>query len=96
MYENDTLLSDVNNSGIWKRKMLHGGVFVYKCVAHNSGGTGNSTSVSVIVNGKKSQNDFTVSRASVSRRNLLYSVLVFLFPQPHSLPQKEKKFLWKK
>lgn len=53
LYENATLTSDVSSSGIWKRKMRHGGIFVYKCVANNSGGTGNSTSVAVIVNGKK-------------------------------------------
>ena len=97
MYENDTLLSDVNNSGIWKRKMIHGGVFVYKCVAHNSGGTGNSTSVSVIVNGKKSQNDFTVSSASVSRRNLFFfSVLVCLFPPAPFPPSKKKNNSYEK
>lgn len=33
-------------------------------MANNSGGTGNSTSVAVIINGKKSQNDFTSVRAS--------------------------------
>ena len=97
MYENDTLLSDVKNSGIWKRKMLHGGIFVYKCMAHNSGGTGNSTSVSVIVNGKTSQNDFTVSSASVSRRNLVYSVLVCLFPPaPYPSPKKKEIHMKKK
>ena len=60
IYENDTLMIGVSSSGIWKRKVTQGGIFVYKCVANNSGGTGNSTSVAVIVNGKKSWNDFSI------------------------------------
>ena len=52
LFENDTLVGDVSVSGVWKRRMSHGGVFVYQCVANNSGGTGNSKSVTVIVNGK--------------------------------------------
>ena len=52
LFENDTLVSDVGSSGLWKKKMFNGGVFVYKCLANNVGGTGNSTAVTVIVNGK--------------------------------------------
>lgn len=92
MYENDTLMSDVSSSGIWKRKMPHGGIFVYKCVAKNSGDTGNSTSVAVIVNGKKSQNDFTIVSASLSRSSLAYSVLVCLSaPPPRPIPPITKE-----
>lgn len=71
-------MSDGSSSGIWKIKKPHGGIFVYKCMATNSGGTGNSTSVAVIVNGKKSQNDFTILRASITISNLVYCVFVCL------------------
>ena len=54
LFENDTLVSGGSNSdGIWNRTMSVGGVFVYKCVANNTVGTGQSSSVTVTVNGKQ-------------------------------------------
>ena len=54
LFENDTLVSDgSNNDGMWNRTMYVGGVFIYKCVANNTVGTGESSSVPVIVNGKQ-------------------------------------------
>lgn len=53
LFENDTLVSDFSDSGLWNRGMSSKGVFVYKCVANNSGGTGSSKSVIVNVNGKQ-------------------------------------------
>lgn len=52
LYENDTLVNDVSSSGVWKRKMLRWGRFVYQCVAKNAISTGNSTELVVIVNCK--------------------------------------------
>ena len=60
LFENDTLVSDGSNShGMWNRTMLVGGVFIYKCVANNAVGTGQSESIIVAVNGK--QATFNVS-----------------------------------
>jgi len=50
LYENGSLVSN-SSSGVWNRTMSSGGVFVYKCVAHNSLGTAMSTRT-VTVNGK--------------------------------------------
>ena len=52
LYENDTLVNDVISSGVWKRKMLRWGMFVYQCVVKNAIGTGNSTEVVVNANCK--------------------------------------------
>ena len=52
LFENDTLVYDVSTSGVWKRKMLSWGMFVYQCMAKNAIGTGNSTGLVVNVNCK--------------------------------------------
>lgn len=52
LYENDTLVTDVSSFGVWKRKMLRWGRFVYQCVAKNAISTGNSAELVVIVNCK--------------------------------------------
>jgi len=53
LFENDTLVTDGSNSpGKWNRTMSTGGVFIYKCVANNTAGTGRSESVAVTVNGE--------------------------------------------
>ena len=54
LFENDTLVTDGSNShGMWSRAMSTGGVFIYKCVANNTAGTGQSESVTVTVNGEQ-------------------------------------------
>ena len=54
LFENDMLVSDGSNShGMWNRTMSAEGVFIYKCVANNTAGTGNSESITVFVNGKQ-------------------------------------------
>lgn len=54
LFENDTLVSGGSNSdGMWNRTVSVGGVFVYKCVASNTVGTGQSSTVTVTVNGKQ-------------------------------------------
>ena len=54
LIENDTLVSDGSNShGMWNRTMSVGGVFIYKCMANNTAGTGQSESITVFVNGKQ-------------------------------------------
>ena len=50
LFENDTLVNSVSSSGVWKRKMLRWGMFVYRCVVKNAIGTGRSTKVVVNVN----------------------------------------------
>ena len=52
LFENDTAILDANPSGMWKRNMSKGGVFMYKCMANNSLGSEVSSSVMVTVNGK--------------------------------------------
>ena len=52
LFENDTTILDANPSGMWKRNMLNGGVFMYKCMANNFLGTEVSPFVMVTVNGK--------------------------------------------
>ena len=49
LLENDTAILD--SSGRWSRTFTTGGVFIYKCVANNSLGTGESASVTIAVNG---------------------------------------------
>ena len=53
LFENDTAILDANPSGMWKRNMSKGGVFMYKCMANNSLGSEVSSSVMVTVNGKR-------------------------------------------
>ena len=59
LFENDTAILDANPSGMWKRNMLKGGVFMYKCMANNSLGSEVSSSVMVTVNGKLLTLQFT-------------------------------------
>lgn len=51
LFKNNTAM-DVSLSGTWSEPLASGGVFVYKCVATNTLGTGSSTDVAVTVNGK--------------------------------------------
>ena len=54
LFENDVLVTNGSNShGMWNRTMSVGGSFIYKCVANNTAGTGESESVNVTVNGEK-------------------------------------------
>ena len=54
LFKNDTLVTDGSNSlGMWNRTMTTVGVFIYKCVANNTAGTGQSESVTVTVNGEQ-------------------------------------------
>jgi len=49
LFENDIAILD--SSGMWTRNLTTEGTFIYKCVANNSLGTGESASVAVTVNG---------------------------------------------
>ena len=51
LFENDTALLDTNAVGMWNRTFTSGGVYFYKCVASNTMGSINSTSVMLTVNG---------------------------------------------
>ena len=54
LFENNSLVTDGTNShGMWNRTMSAGGVFIYKCVANNTVGSGQSESVTVTVNGEQ-------------------------------------------
>ena len=54
LFENNTLVTDGTNSrGMWNRTMSTGGVFIYKCVANNTAGTGQSETLTVTVNGEQ-------------------------------------------
>ena len=50
LFENDTAILD--SSGMWSRNMSTRGVFIYKCVANNTYGTGNRENIAVRVYGK--------------------------------------------
>ena len=66
LFENDTLVSDGSNShGMWNRTMSVGGVFIYKCLASNTVGTGQSESVIVAVNGKQATFNVNVDASMV-------------------------------
>ena len=41
-----------NRTGVWKREMTAGGVFLHRCEVNNTIGTTKSTHISVSVNGK--------------------------------------------
>ena len=49
LFENDEAI--LYTSGMWTRNLTTEGMFIYKCVANNSLGTGESESVTVTVNG---------------------------------------------
>ena len=49
LFENDNVIFDT--SGMWTRNFTTEGMFIYKCMANNSLGTGESASVTVTVNG---------------------------------------------
>jgi len=49
LVENDIAILDT--SGMWTRNFKAEGTFIYKCVANNSLGTGQSASVTITVNG---------------------------------------------
>ena len=54
LFENDALVTGGTNSqGMWNRPMSTGGVFIYKCVANNTAGTGQSKTLTVTVNGEQ-------------------------------------------
>ena len=52
LFENGTAILDTDNSGMWSRNMSTRGVFIYKCMASNTYGTGNSEKIAVHVYGK--------------------------------------------
>ena len=62
LFENDTALLDTNAVGMWNRRFTSGGVYFYKCVANNTLGSINSTSVMLMVNG----NFFELCRSKFS------------------------------
>ena len=51
LLKNDVVV-DTSSSGMWIRMLLNSGVFTYKCLANNTEGTANSTSVIITVGGK--------------------------------------------
>ena len=51
LFENDTAILPKNAVGMWNRTFTSGGVYFYKCVASNTMGSINSTSVMLTVNG---------------------------------------------
>ena len=51
LFENDIAILETSDSGMWTRNYTREGMFIYKCVANNSLGTGQSESVTVTVNG---------------------------------------------
>ena len=52
LFENELMIE--GTSGMWNRTLPSAEVFIYKCVANNSLGSGKSESVTVTVNGKQS------------------------------------------
>ena len=62
LFENDTALLDTNAVGMWNRRFTSGGEYFYKCVANNTLGSINSTSVMLMVNG----NFFELCRSKFS------------------------------
>ena len=62
LFENDTALLNTIAEGMWNRRFTSGGVYFYKCVANNTLGSINSTSVMLMVNG----NFFELCRSKFS------------------------------
>ena len=50
LYENDVVV-DKSSSGMWIRMPPSSGVFIYTCLANNTEGTANSTSIIITVGG---------------------------------------------
>jgi len=54
LFENDALVTDgIHSLGIWNGTLSKDGVFIYKCKANNTAGTGESQNVTVTVNGEQ-------------------------------------------
>ena len=51
LFKNDVVV-DTSSSGMWIRMLPNSGVFTYKCLANNTQGTANSTSVIITFGGK--------------------------------------------
>ena len=68
LLENDTVI--LNTSGIWSKTFTTGGVFIYKCVANNSVGTQQSSSVTIYVNGKGNEKMLVLLAFLVIKRNV--------------------------
>ena len=51
LLKNDVVV-DTSSSGMWIRMLPNSGVFTYKCLANNTVGTANSTSIIITVGGK--------------------------------------------
>ena len=74
LLENDVLLTDgSNNHGMWNRTMSAGGAFIYKCLANNTAGIGQSESVTVTINGKFNK------LTSVFHASVLLLIINFVF-----------------
>ena len=82
LFENDILVTDgSNNLGMWNRTMTIVGVFIYKCVANNTAGAGQSETVTVAVNGE-SDNCYMHLKLDLANKVLfLYDVQAFLTQQ---------------
>ena len=53
LFENEKAILNTSASGTWSKTLESEGVFVYKCVANNSLGSGYSINVPFTVNGKQ-------------------------------------------
>ena len=52
LYENDTMIVNMDGSGVWIRPMNTPGLLVYRCEANNSVGTGKSSNNTLTVEGE--------------------------------------------
>ena len=52
LYENDTMIVNMDRSGVWIRPMNTPGLMVYRCEANNSVGTGTSSNTTLTVEGE--------------------------------------------
>ena len=85
---NDVVV-DTSSSGLWIRMLTNSGVFTYKCLANNSLGTTNSTSIISTVGGKYDK----LSRIKIREKSLTQRFDVTMAPLSSDKIHKNIKIL---
>ncbi|XP_068733321.1 hemicentin-1-like [Montipora capricornis] len=85
LYENNVMIGVISSTGVWKKTMTVGGVFVYKCMVNNSLGTAVSSNVSVNVNVSSSIEAIKGNKKLTEGENLNLSCQASGYPLPFVL-----------
>ena len=81
LLENDAVILDT--TGRWSKTFTTGGVFVYKCVANNSMGTQQSSSVTIYVHGKINEKMPFLLMLLVTKVEVFPKLHILHYTEPH-------------